>query len=184
MPAAKALGHRRAGDRGRGDPRSRRLLRRRRSSPATSPPPASGGLSRDATPVPPTSDAGIPIRLDFPPEEAGACPLFVGRVLRGLRNGPEPGLAAAPPEGHRPAADLGPGRHHQLRHLRPRPAPARLRCGTARGRDHPPLGARRRGASGARRPDLPARARDDGHRRRARAAGPGRHHGRRDERGR
>jgi phenylalanyl-tRNA synthetase beta chain len=46
--------------------------------------------SRDFTPVPSAFEAGLRIGLDFPPGEGAACPLFVGRVLRGLRNGPSP----------------------------------------------------------------------------------------------
>ena len=32
----------------------------------------------------------LQISLDFPPGDEAACPLFVGRVFRGLRNGPSP----------------------------------------------------------------------------------------------
>ena len=63
---------------------------------------------------------GPAIRLDFPAGEEKACPLFVGRIDPRRAQRPEPGLAAAPAEGDRAAADLGPGRHHQLPHLRPR----------------------------------------------------------------
>ncbi len=41
-------------------------------------------------PVPSTGAAGPAIRLDFTPETAKACPLFVGRLIRGVRNGPSP----------------------------------------------------------------------------------------------
>ena len=40
--------------------------------------------------MPGAFEAGLQISLDFPPGEEAACPLFVGRVLRGLRNGPSP----------------------------------------------------------------------------------------------
>lgn len=43
-----------------------------------------------ADPVPGTFDSPIAVRLDFPPDAAGACPLFVGRTIRGVRNGPSP----------------------------------------------------------------------------------------------
>ena len=54
-----------------------------------------------------TGAVGPAIALDFPADEAKACPLFVGRIdPRGAQRA-EPGLAAEPPEGDRPAADLG-----------------------------------------------------------------------------
>ena len=46
--------------------------------------------SRDFTPVPARGPAGIGITLNFPRGEEGACPLFVGRMIRGVRNGPSP----------------------------------------------------------------------------------------------
>ena len=72
---------------------------------------------------------------------------------------PEPGLAAAPAEGDRPAADLGAGRHHQLRDLRPRPAAARVRRRQARRATSRCAWRGRRDAAGARRQDLRARRR-------------------------
>ena len=78
----------------------------------------------------------------------------------------QPGLAAQPAEGDRPAADLGPGRHHQLPDLRPLPAAARLRRRQARGRPRPALRPARRGAACAGRPDLPLGRRHDRDRRR------------------
>jgi phenylalanyl-tRNA synthetase beta chain len=46
--------------------------------------------SRDFSPVPARFDASLQITLDFPEEHAAACPLFVGRLFRGVRNGPSP----------------------------------------------------------------------------------------------
>ncbi|MFZ1429826.1 MAG: phenylalanine--tRNA ligase subunit beta, partial [Geminicoccaceae bacterium] len=46
--------------------------------------------SRDFTPVPSRGPAGIGITLDFPEDAARACPIFVGRMFRGVRNGPSP----------------------------------------------------------------------------------------------
>lgn len=46
--------------------------------------------SRDFTAVPARGPAGTAIRLDFPRGEEAACPLFVGRRIRGVRNGPSP----------------------------------------------------------------------------------------------
>ncbi len=55
---------------------------------------AAAGLGRlkprDFTPVPAQFHSDLEITLDFPPGEEAACPLFVGRVFRGLRNGPSP----------------------------------------------------------------------------------------------
>jgi phenylalanyl-tRNA synthetase beta chain len=45
---------------------------------------------RDLTPVPGTFDPALRITLDFPEGDQAACPLFVGRVFRGLTNGPSP----------------------------------------------------------------------------------------------
>lgn len=46
--------------------------------------------SRDFRPVPPVGRPGPAIRLDFPAGAESACPLFVGRIVRGVRNGPSP----------------------------------------------------------------------------------------------
>jgi phenylalanyl-tRNA synthetase beta chain len=55
---------------------------------------AAAGLGRqkhrDFSPVPPAFETDLQIRLDFPPGQEAACPLFVGRVFRGVRNGPSP----------------------------------------------------------------------------------------------
>jgi phenylalanyl-tRNA synthetase beta chain len=55
---------------------------------------AAAGLGRlrvrDFSVVPPRGPAGPAIRLDFPAGEERACPLFVGRIIRGVRNGPSP----------------------------------------------------------------------------------------------
>ncbi|MCB1993517.1 MAG: phenylalanine--tRNA ligase subunit beta, partial [Geminicoccaceae bacterium] len=44
---------------------------------------------RDFTPVP-GQGRGPAIRLDFSAADAHACPLFIGRLIRGVRNGPSP----------------------------------------------------------------------------------------------
>ncbi|HEX6145101.1 MAG TPA: phenylalanine--tRNA ligase subunit beta [Geminicoccaceae bacterium] len=55
---------------------------------------SAGGLGtlkwRDLSPVPPAFETGFQIHLDFPEGEAHACPLYVGRVFRGLTNRPSP----------------------------------------------------------------------------------------------
>ena len=91
-------------------------------------------------------------------------------------------LAAAPPQGHRPAPDFDPGRHHEPRDLRPQPAAARVRREEARRRPCHAPGARRRADPGARRQDLRARSRRVGDRRRQGRARHRRHHGRRRHR--
>jgi phenylalanyl-tRNA synthetase beta chain len=54
---------------------------------------AAAGLGRlrprDFTPVP-SRGRGPAIRLDFPADRAAACPLFIGRLIRGVKNGPSP----------------------------------------------------------------------------------------------
>jgi len=43
-----------------------------------------------ADPVPGRFDSPIGVSFDFPAEAADACPLFVGRTIRGVKNGPSP----------------------------------------------------------------------------------------------
>jgi phenylalanyl-tRNA synthetase beta chain len=45
---------------------------------------------RDFSPVAPAFDGGARIRLDFPEGAETACPVFVGRLIRGVRNEPSP----------------------------------------------------------------------------------------------
>jgi phenylalanyl-tRNA synthetase beta chain len=47
-------------------------------------------MPRDCSEVPGTFDPRRRITLEFPKGDAAACPLFVGRAFRGLRNGPSP----------------------------------------------------------------------------------------------
>ena len=72
-------------------------------------------------------------------------PLFPQREER-----PQPALAAGAADRDRPAADLGAGRHHQPRHLRPQPAAARVRRRQGDGQSDHAHGARRREGAGAR----------------------------------
>ena len=55
---------------------------------------AAAGLGRlrprDFSPVPDEGAPGPAIGFDFPAGEEKACPLFVGRIIRGVRNGPSP----------------------------------------------------------------------------------------------
>ena len=96
-----------------------------------------------------------------PVQGAGPCPVSRHPRLRGGRRASLPGLRAPPrarreerrlagldaaaPRRDRAAPDQRARRHHQLRHLRPRPAAARLRRRQGQGRSHRPPRARRRG---------------------------------------
>jgi phenylalanyl-tRNA synthetase beta chain len=55
---------------------------------------AAAGIGRlkplEVRPVPSRGPARTPIRLDFPAGQEQACPLFLGRSIRGLRNGQSP----------------------------------------------------------------------------------------------
>ncbi|MBM3570255.1 MAG: phenylalanine--tRNA ligase subunit beta [Alphaproteobacteria bacterium] len=55
---------------------------------------AAAGLGRlkplEIKPIAGAYDSPIAVRLDFPAGEGKACPLFVGRMIRGVRNGPSP----------------------------------------------------------------------------------------------
>ena len=44
----------------------------------------------DAIPIPGGFDSPIDVILDFPEEKKDACPYFIGRYLRGVKNGPSP----------------------------------------------------------------------------------------------
>ena len=44
----------------------------------------------DETPLPGGFDSPINVHLDFAPDHADACPLFIGRTIRGVANGPSP----------------------------------------------------------------------------------------------
>ncbi len=45
---------------------------------------------RRIEPVPAVGPPGPDIRLEFPPGSEDACPVFLGRIIRGVRNGPSP----------------------------------------------------------------------------------------------
>lgn len=55
---------------------------------------AAAGLGRlregDLSPVAGRFDSPIGIELDFPADAAAACPVFAGRLIRGVKNGPSP----------------------------------------------------------------------------------------------
>ena len=55
---------------------------------------AAAGLGRlkplNVQPVPGAFESPIQVHLDFPPDKADACPYFVGRYIRGVKNGESP----------------------------------------------------------------------------------------------
>ena len=81
---------------------------------------------------------------------------------------PVAGVAAEAAQGDRPAPDQRAGRHHQLHHLRPRPAAARVRRQEGEGQSRRAPRPERRAAARARRQDLHARQRHVRDRRRQR----------------
>jgi hypothetical protein len=113
-----------------------------------------------------------PIKVTLKDDVADkACPLFVGRYIRGVKNGPSPkwmqkrlraiGLRPISALVDRAAADLGAGRYYQLPHHGSRAPAACIRCRQG-DRRHPcspqPPG---RDAGGAGRQDLQLRRRHD-----------------------
>ena len=128
--AALRPGHR---DRGHAEPARRARRRRHRPRPRR-PRPRPADHPRDR------AGAG---RLPLPGRGLSR-PRRGGRGLPALRRPADPrreerplaAVAAGPAARHRAPADLGAGRHHQLRHPRPRPAAARLRRRQAARADH------------------------------------------------
>ena len=129
-----------------------------------------------------------PIKGDFP------CPTqvkldFGGKaaVLPRLRAAPRARreerpvarMAAEAIARHRAAPDQHAGRYHELHHLRPGPAAARVRCEEGQGRSRRALCEGRRDAARARRQDLHARRQHGRDRRRQWRGISRRHHGRR-----
>ena len=68
----------------------------------------------------------VKVVLDFG-DTPSLCPAFGLRLVRGVKNGPSPEWLQKRLPRHRASPDQRAGRHHQLRHLRPLPAAARLR---------------------------------------------------------
>ena len=58
--------------------------------------------------------------------DGDACPVFAGRLIRGVKNGPLARVAAAAAPRHRPSPHLGAGGRDQPTFLRPRSPAARL----------------------------------------------------------
>ena len=88
-------------------------------------------------------------------------------------------MAAEAADGNRAASHQRARRHHELPHLRPRPAAACLRCEEDRRQSCRAPRASRRKPAGARRQDLRTRRDDGGDRRRQWRRIARRHHGRR-----
>ena len=110
------------------------------------------------------------------------CPAFGLRLVRGVKNGPSPAWLQRRLTRDRAAPHQRAGRHHQLHHLRPRPAAARVRRRQGEGQSRGPPRPRRRDAARARRQDLHARRHHVRDRRRQRRRVARRHHGRRGDR--
>ena len=77
----------------------------------------------------------VPVRIEDPE----GCPAFFGRAVRGVTQRRLARVDAAAAQGRRPAADLGAGRHHQLRDARatagpptPMTSPSSTAASTAR----------------------------------------------------
>ena len=82
-----------------------------------------GKLTKDAIkPVKGSFANPIPIKLEFDKESADACPVFAGRLVRGVKNGPSPDWLQRRLKAIGLQADQRAGRYHQLHRLRPRPA--------------------------------------------------------------
>ena len=59
----------------------------------------------------------VPIELDFDKESASACPMFAGRVVAGVKNGPSPAWLQHRLKAIGLAPDQRARRHHQLHRL-------------------------------------------------------------------
>ena len=171
-------GARRSDDRDQPDAEPRRLHRRQRHRPRSR-------RRRHGQVQGPGHQAGQR-RIPLPGEgdDRGARALSRLRAAPGARRQERSvaGLAATAAHRDRAAADQCAGRYHQLHHLRPRPAAARVRCREGARRSHGAPRARRRDAARARRQDLHARRDNLRHRRRGRRGIAVRHHGRRENR--
>ena len=77
----------------------------------------------------------VSVKLDFGATPS-LCPGFALAAGARRQERPEPGMAAAPADRDRLAADQCAGRHHQLHDLRPRPPAACVRRGEGEGQSH------------------------------------------------
>ena len=86
------------------------------------------GTFKDRPPKPVKGQFPCPVSvtLDFG-KTASLCPAFALAAGQGRQERPVAGVAAEAADRDRPASDQRAGRHHQLHHLRPRPAAARVR---------------------------------------------------------
>ena len=144
---------------------------------------AAAGLGRlkplDTSPVPGRFRSPIGISIE---DRYQACPLFLGRHIRGLQNGPSPDWLRRRLEaiGLRPISALVDITNFLTFDLN-RPLHV-FDAGKARRRSRPCAGARGRNAARAQRPGIRARPRNDRDRRPCRGAEPRRRHRRRGDR--
>ncbi len=68
----------------------------------------------------------IKIKLEFDKAAASACPIFAGRLMRGVKNGPSPAWLQTRLKSDRAPPHQRVGRYHKLYCLRRRPPLARL----------------------------------------------------------
>ena len=82
-----------------------------------------GKLKKDEVkPVKGSFPNPVAIKLEFDKASADACPVFAGRLVRGVKNGPSPDWLQRRLKAIGLQADQRAGRYHQLHRLRPRPA--------------------------------------------------------------
>ena len=91
----------------------------------------------------------IEIKLEFTKETRDACPVFAGRYVKGVKNGPSPAWLQTRLQGRRPAAHQRARRRHELHQPGSRPPAARLRRRQAQGRRSARGSARRARSSSA-----------------------------------
>ena len=86
----------------------------------------------------------VPLPGEGDDRDAGTVPGLRAQARARRQERPVAGMAAETAHGHRPASDQRAGRHHQLHHLRPRPAAARVRRQEGEGQPHRPPRRERR----------------------------------------
>ena len=88
---------------------------------------AAADMGKFIDPAPKPVKGAFPCPVAVKIESPDLCPGFALRLVRGVKNGAVARMAAAAAHRDRPASDQRAGRHHQLPHLRSRPAAARVR---------------------------------------------------------
>ncbi len=160
----RAPGARRPGHRPQGHPKPGRLPRRPRYCPR----PRRFGHGASETPRHDPGRGPLPLGHCHPYRRSHRLPVVSRPPYPRLAQRPEPALVARPPRSDRAAADLGLGRHHQFRDLRPQSAAPCVRRQEAQGRPDRAVRPAPRKAARAQRPRLRARPGGDRDRRPAR----------------